>query len=289
MSVTPRGETLSWSWFERAVREYHPLSHEVIESPDRRFLIGMNHLLKNRDRIWLALQTASRYFPDPPFTVADLGTYPGSLLRLVRRLFPAEACRLIGIGLMTGSEFASDMRRDCQATTLTVNLDPRNDQLREKDYPTRIPLDDNSAHLIFGLEIIEHLVSPSHLLAEAYRITAPGGHVLITTPNVTRIGNIFKLLVGRSNFDRLIRPDYVNPDDEWRPHFREYTLAEVAGFLERAGFEVVERRHFTENDTRYNIKSLRQRLIDCVKIPFHAIPHFRGSLLAVARKPRAAA
>jgi len=86
--------------------------------------------------------------------------------------------------------------------------------LRDKDYPTRIPLNNDSVEFVFALEVVEHLVSPSHLFAEAFRICAPGGYLLVTTPNVTRIGNVFKLLIGHSNFDRLTPLDYENPQDE---------------------------------------------------------------------------
>jgi hypothetical protein len=107
----------------------------------------------------------------------------------------------------------------------------------------------------------------------------------VTTPNVTRIGNVFKLLVGRSPNDRLAPPGYDDPDDEWRPHAREYAMAEMADVLAGAGFEVVERRFFVGDDTHECVLSARQRLIDLAKVPFHAVPHLRGSLLLVGRKP----
>ncbi|MEE9231531.1 MAG: methyltransferase domain-containing protein [Acidobacteriota bacterium] len=271
--------------FNQIVRDYQPLPFESFSPTDRRFSVRMHHALKNYDRLWIALRAAARYVPPGPLTVADLGTYPGSLLRLLRRLLPPETCRLVGVGLMISDEFRQAMAEDCGAEILTVNLDPRNDQLRGKRYPTRIPLNDGSVGLVFALEVVEHLASPSHLFAEAFRILAPGGYLLVTTPNVTRIGNVLKLLVGRSNFDRLIPVDYEHPEDEWRPHFREYTLAEVCDFFRRAGFQVVEARHFLGEDTRYNVKTISQRLIDLAKCPFYVVPHLRGCLLAVGRKP----
>lgn len=278
---------LSRRRFDQIVREYSPLPFEAFSAEDRRFTTTMHHVLKNRDRFWMAVKVAARYLPPRPLTVADLGTYPGSLLRLLRRLPSLEQCRLIGIGLMISEEFRRAMHEDCGAEVLTVNLDPRNDQFRGRGYPTRIPLDDGSVHFAFALEVVEHLVSPSHLVAEAFRVLAPGGHLLVTTPNVARIGNVFKLLIGRSNFDRLVPLDYDNPEDEWRPHFREYTLQEVSELLRRAGFSVVEARHFVGEDTHCNVKTTTQRLIDLGKLPFYAAPHFRGSLLVVARKPGA--
>lgn len=280
------GQAIRRGGFARLVREYAPLAFEVIASTDRqRFHVPMHHVLKNCDRFWLALRAASRYFPPRSFTVADLGTYPGSFLRILRHFLPPERCRLIGVGLMISDDFRRAIGAACGAEILTVNLDPRNDQLRGKGYPTRIPLNNDSVEFIFALEVVEHLVSPSHLFAEAFRICSPGGYVLVTTPNVTRIGNVFKLLTGRSNFDRLTAPDYENPEDEWRPHFREYTMAEVGEFLQRAGFQVVERHWTIAEDTHYNVKSMTQRLIDLAKLPFYVIPHLRGDLLVVGKKP----
>ncbi|MCZ6481264.1 MAG: methyltransferase domain-containing protein [candidate division NC10 bacterium] len=279
------GMRISRRRLKQLMRDYQPLLFESFSPTDRRYSVQMHHVLKNYDRFWVALRTAARYVPLGPLTVADLGTYPGSLLRLLRRLVPSEACRLVGVGLMISDEFRQTMAEDCGADILTVNLDPKNDQLKGKGYPTRIPLDDGTVEFAFALEVIEHMVSPSHLLAEAFRILAPGGYLLATTPNVTRIGNVFKLLVGHSNFDRLIPLDYEHPEDEWRPHFREYTLAEVCESFQRAGFQVVEARHFLGEDTRYNMKTISQQLINLAKCPFYVVPHLRGCLLAVGRKP----
>ena len=129
------------------------------------------------------------------------------------------------------------------------------------------------------------MVSPSHLLGEALRILKPGGHLLITTPNVTRVGSVFKLLIGRSNLDRLMPLDYDCPEDEWRPHSREYTLSEIEQLLMNAGFEVTNSRHYLGRHDRYAVKSLRQHLIDFLKLPFFVIPHLRTNLLLVGRKP----
>ncbi|MBI4456215.1 MAG: methyltransferase domain-containing protein [Acidobacteria bacterium] len=271
--------------FKKLERAYQPLVFEAYDPHDPRFRVPMHYMLKNRTRFLVALQTAFPYFPPAPLTIADLGTYPGSLLRLLRSLLTPKPCRLIGIGLMTSHEFCQAMTEDCHAEILTTNLDPANDQLREGGHPTRIPLDDESVHFAFALEIIEHLVSPLHLFAEAHRILVPGGHFLVTTPNITRIGNVFKLLIGRSNCDRLIPPDYQNPVDEWRPHFREYSLSETCDMFRTAGFQITEAWHFCGRFTTHNVKSISHRLIDLAKQPFHLVPHFRDSLLVVGRKP----
>lgn len=270
--------------FDQLVRRYQPMPWETFPANDPRFRIPMHYVLKNRDRLRVAIHSALRYFPARSFTVVDLGTYPGSLLRLLCQSLPAGRCRLIGAGLAVTPDFAEMMHHDCGAEILTVNLDPSNPQLRSKGYPNQIPLPDSSVDFVFALEIIEHLVSPTHLLHEAARILIPGGHLLLTTPNVSRIGNIFKLLIGSSNFDRLRPVDYDDPNDEWRPHFREYALAELCSFVEQAGFTIRERRYFQNNDTQHNLKSPAQKCIDLLKLPFGAFPHLRGDLLVVGSR-----
>lgn len=273
--------------FFRLVEEYWALPFETVtETTTRRFRRPMNHAVKNRDRFWMAIRSAQARLPGGGGTVLDLGVYPGTFLRLLHQLYGDRKWRLIGAGLMVSDEFRRAMAQACSAEILTVNLDPRNTDLRPKGHSTRTPLDADSVHFTFALEIIEHLVSPTHLFAEAFRVSAPGGHLLVTTPNVARVGNVFKLLVGRSNFDRLTPVDYQDSEDEWRPHFREYTVAEVSSFFERAGFEVVERRQVVAEDSRYNRRSGGQRLIDLAKLPFYAVPHLRGDLVVVGRKPR---
>ena len=118
------GLTISRSRFRQVIRDYQPLPFESLSATDSRFRVRMHHALKNDDRLWVALRAAARHVPPGPLTVADLGTYPGSLLRLLRRLLPPEACRLVGVGLMTSDEFRRAMAEDSGAEILTVNLEP---------------------------------------------------------------------------------------------------------------------------------------------------------------------
>jgi SAM-dependent methyltransferase len=274
---------LSRATFRRLLEAYRPSPFEVFGDGDPRFTRPIHHALKSRDRLFVALARGLGRLGDDGGTVADLGPYPGSLLRLLRALRPRA--RLVGAGLMATPAFVRFMREDAEAEIVAVNFDPANRQFRAKGYPERVPLADGAVGLAFALEIVEHLAAPDHLAAEAFRILAPGGHLVLTTPNVTRIGNVFKLLVGRSPNDRLAPPGYDDPDDEWRPHVREYAMGEMVDVLTRAGFVVVERRFFVGDDTHDCVRSPRQRLVDLAKVPFHAVPHLRGSLLVVGKKP----
>jgi len=265
-------------------REYKALSFEEFDQNDQRFKKRINYALKNWERFSKVLEHAIQYFVSPPIKILDIGTYPGTFLNILYQYFHNGMFDLYGVGIATTQEFIEDMEIQCRATIKTVNLDPKNEQLRSKGHPINIPLDDESVDIAFSLDVIEHLTSPTHMLLEAYRVLKTGGYLLLTTPNVTRIGSVFKLIIGKSNYDRLIPIDYYNEDDEWRPHFREYTMEELSILLEGIGFKITEKKFFIGDCTKFNRKSFQQKSIDLVKMPFHLIPHFRGNILVVAGK-----
>ncbi|MEO5957081.1 MAG: methyltransferase domain-containing protein [Nitrospiraceae bacterium] len=279
------GYDLTRRQFNRLVRAYQPSRYETFGAEDARFTTPMNHALKSRDRLHVALRSGLQRLPEGPQTIVDFGPFPGSLLRLLRGIQPTKTSHLFGAGLMASPEFVQFMKQDADVEILTVNLDPAGQQFTSKGYQEAVPLPDSSAQLVFALEIVEHLTSPFHLMTEAYRLLKPGGHVVITTPNVTRIGNIFKLLIGRSPNDRLAPPGYNDPNDEWRPHAREYAMHELAEMLRHIGFEVALSRFFLGEDTQDCQQTARQSAIDWAKVPFYLVPHLRGSLLILGRKP----
>ena len=279
------GYDLTRRQFNRLVRAYQASRYETFEAEDARFTTPMNHALKSRDRLHGALRSGLKRFSEGPQTIVDFGPFPGSLLRLLRGIQPTKTARLFGAGLMASPEFVQFMKQDVDVEIFTVNLDPVGQQFKSKGYQEQVPLSEGSVHLVFALEIIEHLTSPFHLMTEAYRLLKSGGHLVITTPNVTRIGNVFKLLIGQSPNDRLAPPGYDDPNDEWRPHAREYAMHELAEMLRHVGFEVADTRFFLGDDTQDCYKTARQRAIDWAKVPFYLIPYLRGSLLIVGRKP----
>ena len=89
-------------------------------------------------------------------------------------------------------------------------------------------------------ELIEHLTAdPMHMLAEINRILKPGGHLVITTPNLSSLRAIAAILEGYHPglFPAYIRPRAEGEEPEAR-HNREYTPREVARLLVDSGFEI---------------------------------------------------
>jgi SAM-dependent methyltransferase len=105
----------------------------------------------------------------------------------------------------------------------------------------KFPFKDNFFDLVIFTEVLEHLPqSPLHTLKEIYRVLSPGGHVLITTPNIARSINRAKMLLGKSvtyPLHQLLEAEGKGSNIYHR-HNREYTVHEVAELSHLAGFAI---------------------------------------------------
>jgi SAM-dependent methyltransferase len=106
----------------------------------------------------------------------------------------------------------------------------------EKD---RFPYPDEHFRSVLCCELIEHLFEdPMHLMGEVNRILKPGGHLVLTTPNVAAMRGISAILQGYHPgfFHAYIKPAESGEVDA--RHNREYTPREIKLLLENSGFEV---------------------------------------------------
>ncbi len=102
------------------------------------------------------------------------------------------------------------------------------------------PYPDEHFSTVLCCELIEHLPGdPMHMMAEINRILKPGGHLVLTTPNIVSFRAMSALLLGYHPgfFPAYIRPSGTGEAVEAR-HNREYAPREVADLMADAGFEV---------------------------------------------------
>jgi SAM-dependent methyltransferase len=107
----------------------------------------------------------------------------------------------------------------------------------EKD---AFPYPDAHFSTVLCCELVEHLFEdPMHLMSEVNRILKPGGHLVLTTPNVVSLRGISAILQGYHPgfFHAYIRPAQSGEVDA--RHNREYTPKEIHLLLQNSGMEVL--------------------------------------------------
>ena len=170
----------------------------------------------------------------PPGTADDAILEMGAYLQIT----PALHFDL-GYGDVRGCYFGKAGQTD---TKHVVSEDGRSFQCAldlfdaEKD---RFPYRDGQFATVLCCELLEHLpADPMHMMTEIHRILRPGGHVVITTPNIASLRAIAAILAG---YHPGFFPAYLHPDALARGdsrHNREYTPREVHLLLHESGFEV---------------------------------------------------
>ncbi|WP_429318464.1 class I SAM-dependent methyltransferase [Paraburkholderia sp. GAS448] len=109
------------------------------------------------------------------------------------------------------------------------------------------PFETGSLDVVLFCEIIEHLLNdPCRVLREIKRILRDNGTLVLTTPNVNRIENVARMIVGANIYD---------PYSAFGPygrHNREYNKHELSLLLSYVGFTIEEM--FTA-DVHHNMTS----------------------------------
>jgi len=101
------------------------------------------------------------------------------------------------------------------------------------------PYKNNMFDLVICSEVLEHLTqSPMPALKEMCRVAKPGGHVLITTPNINGSIHVILRLLGRETL-----PAEGNKN-VYHHHNHEYTLSELAKTITTAGWTVKRAVYF---------------------------------------------
>ncbi|MFJ9978458.1 class I SAM-dependent methyltransferase [Streptomyces cyaneofuscatus] len=105
-----------------------------------------------------------------------------------------------------------------------------------------LPLADGCADAVLFSEILEHLVDPDQALDELRRILKPGGHLMLSTPNLAAWYNRALLLAGvQPVFSEVsLRGIHGRPGSEVVGHLRLYTARALRSFLAASGFEDVK-------------------------------------------------
>ena len=95
------------------------------------------------------------------------------------------------------------------------------------------PFPSTSFDAVLFCEVLEHLQSdPVKVVREIKRILKPSGHLILTTPNVSRLENVCRMVAGENIYD-----PYSGYGSYGR-HNREYNKHELAQLLQYCGFDI---------------------------------------------------
>ncbi|HEY2016065.1 MAG TPA: methyltransferase domain-containing protein [Bryobacteraceae bacterium] len=154
------------------------------------------------------------------------------------QITPALHTRL-GYGYVRGCYYGEAGRTDHREVTSEEGENFRCDIDHFDAEKDPFPYPDGDFDTVLCCELIEHLFEdPMHLMSEVNRILKPGGHLVLTTPNVAALRGISAILQGYHPgfFHAYIRPAESGEVDA--RHNREYTPREVHRLLENSGFAV---------------------------------------------------
>jgi SAM-dependent methyltransferase len=123
-----------------------------------------------------AILAAARRLPGyPHLSVLDLSCGLGEILAALAR----DGCRVRGTHYR-GDDYKLT-ENPGRAQTHGLAVDPDVDLLEALPYPSE------SFDIVILSEVIEHLPSIRTAIAEAGRILKPGGHLILSTPNIARL------------------------------------------------------------------------------------------------------
>src|SRR5687768_2355176 len=193
------------------------------------------------------------FYEDPDVTVAS-GT-PRSLRQarmLAEALGPATSGAQTVIDIGCGDGSAAATAAPLLAGHRIIGVDWSHDALKRAHthipYVVRgeltdggLPFRSGCADAVLFSEVVEHLVDPDAALDEIHRILRPGGHLMLSTPNLAAWYNRALLLAGvQPVFSEVsLRAIHGRPGREVVGHLRLYTARALREYVTAAGFDVV--------------------------------------------------
>lgn len=160
--------------------------------------------------------------------ILELGANPYAMTLLIKRRFGSTFD--LALANYFGERTLSDTgSQSLEADGERLDLAYRHFNVERDPFPYA----DGTFDCVLFCEILEHLLeSPDAVVGEIARVLRPGGYVVVSTPNATRLPNLFFLAAGRSIWE------WYSDNGPYGRHNREFTLTEVRELVERHGFAI---------------------------------------------------
>ena len=129
--------------------------------------------------------------------------------RLLRGIPEWKSLRYLELGCADGHMLEQLVNFGVESVRGTTYRSMAEDYVRTRELPSKIrervdggidlnaplPYEDASFDVVFSLETIEHIEGHRTFISEAARVLRPGGHLVLTTPNLHRLSSRLKFLM----------------------------------------------------------------------------------------------
>jgi 2-polyprenyl-3-methyl-5-hydroxy-6-metoxy-1,4-benzoquinol methylase len=171
-------------------------------------------------------------------------------VRKVLRDLHLEKARVIDVGC--GSGVFSKLAASINCQVIGVDISKKAINILKKRYKNnnrlrflsgtaeKIPLQKDSADVVFCFEVLEHLVDPSVCLNEINRILRKGGIALVSVPNWFNLDRLATLSITRNCFLKI--KGVLKDNKNISPHLQFHSPKGWSYIFRRAGFSILEMR-----------------------------------------------
>ncbi len=197
----------------------------------------------------------------------------------VQRVLPliGKAGRVLDVGCLDGTigELLMQMGNDVYGLDASepaiAKAVGRGIQAQLGNVENEFPFENDSFDAVFAGEIIEHIFDVDMMLAQIFRVLKPGGHFVVTTPNLAAFGRRLMLLLNRN------------------PHIEISFTGDAAGhiryFIKSTFFEILEKHGFQVEVFRSDIINFNASGSLKSEALAHLFPTLGKSLIVKAVKP----
>jgi 2-polyprenyl-3-methyl-5-hydroxy-6-metoxy-1,4-benzoquinol methylase len=224
-----------------------------------------------------------RFFEDAAYYGQFRDRYRRTLAWIER--VAAPGMRMLDIG---SGQFAVLCRHLLDAQCDVLDIDSRSAEALRKqgigfqaiDLSQEVFTAQQPYDLVVMAEVIEHVPTPPfRVFANLLPAIRPGGHLLVTTPNLYRLRNLVRLARGQQVFDYFLVPGPEQP----LGHFLEYSREQLEWHLRRAGLDVAA---VSLEQLSWGGASTRAKLARALLSPLLLLrPLWRDNLVILAQRP----
>jgi SAM-dependent methyltransferase len=239
--------------------------------------LGFTFVGSNVYRYALILNILKKYkSKDIKEKCIDFGSYPGQLQEIIFAFLKVKFD-------LSGLHFDKSFKDHFS-----------NYKIYDFDFEKSIPNDYQKSKEIYNLatsfNTIEHMEYPNKLLDNINYFTKIGGHLILTTDNISTLRNIRRMILGGKSPNENLIKSKLFYHGEWRAHVRILSKDELFFLLNHSGFKVIEHINFNLRAREYSSingrlirkrLSFKSRILETIENLF---PIYRDHHLVVAKK-----